>query len=119
MSEHFGHSDTPMDLRFRESIGTYVPRYQNLSAMTEPKPVDRVQTGVRLERRLLKVMKGVAELHDVSLGDLIEGVMLHAFEGKAPFRAATLERIAALRQVYELDLTAADSHRLREAGDDR
>ena len=43
-----------------------------------------VQTGVRLERRLLKVMKGVAELHDISLGDLIEGVMLHAFEGKAP-----------------------------------
>jgi hypothetical protein len=87
--------------------------------MADPAPVERVQTGVRLERRLLKVMKGVAELHDVSLGDLIEGVMLHAFEGKVPFQAATLERIAGLRQVYGLDLTAADSHRLREAGDDR
>lgn len=87
--------------------------------MTDPKPVDRVQTGVRLERRLLKVMKGVAELHDISLGDLIEGVMLHAFEGKAPFGPETLERIAQLRTVYGLDLTAADSHRLTESGDDR
>lgn len=83
------------------------------------KTVDRVQTGVRLERRLLKVMKGVAELRDVSLGDLIEGVMLHAFEGKTPFGPETLERIAQLRDVFGLDLTAADSHRLTEGSDDR
>ncbi len=83
--------------------------------MPETKAIDRVQTGVRLERRLLKVMKGVAELHDISLGDLIEGVMLHAFEGKAPFGGETLERIAQLRTVYGLDLTAADSHRLTES----
>ncbi len=88
-------------------------------AMTETKTVDRVQTGVRLERRLLKVMKGVAELHDISLGDLIEGVMLHAFEGKAPFGPETLDRIARLKAVYDLDLTAADSHKLTERSDDR
>ena len=81
--------------------------------------VERVQTGVRLERRLLKVMKGVAELHEISLGDLIEGVMLHAFEGKAPFAPDTLKRIAQLRRVYGLDLTAADSHKLTEPTDDR
>lgn len=87
--------------------------------MPDRKTVDRVQTGVRLERRLLKVMKGVAELNNISLGDLIEGVMLHAFEGRAPFGAETLERIARLKQVYGLDLTAADSHRLTERSDDR
>lgn len=81
--------------------------------------VERVQTGVRLERRLLKVMKGVAELHEISLGDLIEGVMLHAFEGKAPFAPDTLKRIAQLRRVYGLDLTAADSQKLTESTDDR
>lgn len=91
----------------------------DVAKMPERKTVDRVQTGVRLERRLLKVMKGVAELHDLSLGDLIEGVMLHAFEGKAPFGDETLERIAQLRTVYQLDLTAADSHRLKEIADDR
>ena len=83
--------------------------------MPATKPIDRVQTGVRIERRLLKVMKGVAELHDMSLGDLIEGVMLHAFEGKQPFSEETLKRAAQLRQVYGLDLTAADSHKLKEA----
>jgi hypothetical protein len=87
--------------------------------MTELKAIARVQTGVRLERRLLKVMKAVAELHEMSLGDLIEGVVLHAFEGKAPFEPSTLERIAQLRTVYGLDLTAADSHRLTETIDDR
>ena len=76
--------------------------------------VERVQTGVRLERRMLKVLKAVAELKDMSLGDLLEGVVLHAFEGKAPFSAATLKKIKALKTVYGLDLTAEDSHRLRE-----
>ena len=78
------------------------------------KTVERVQTGVRLERRLLKVMKGLAEHLDLSLGDLIEGITLHAFEGKAPFSPDTLARIAALKGVYDLDLTAADAHRLTE-----
>lgn len=77
--------------------------------------VQRVQTGVRLESRLLKVMKAIAEIHDISLGDLIEGVMLHALEGRAPFSRQTLRHVKALREVYGLTLTAADAHRLEEA----
>jgi hypothetical protein len=77
-------------------------------------PIVRVQTGVRLERRILKVLKALAELQDLTLGDLIEGIVLHAFDGKVPFSAPTLARIAELKSVYGLDLTAADSHRLRE-----
>lgn len=80
--------------------------------------ITRTQTGVRLETRLLKVLKALATELDLSLGDLLEGVVLHAFEGKAPFSAATLKKIRALRAVYGLELTAKDSHRLREAGDD-
>ena len=76
--------------------------------------VERVQTGVKLEKRLLKVLKGVAEYHDMTLGDLLEGIVLHAFEGKAPFGRETLARIAQLREVYGLDLRAAASHRLVE-----
>ncbi|HYL02819.1 MAG TPA: hypothetical protein VEU54_05320 [Steroidobacteraceae bacterium] len=81
------------------------------------KTVTRTQTGVRLETRLLKVLKALATELNLSLGDLIEGVVLHAFEGKAPFSVATLKKIRALRAVYGLELTARDSHRLREAGD--
>ena len=50
-------------------------------------PVERVQTGIRLEKRILKVLKAVADLKDITLGDLIEGTALHAFETKAPFSA--------------------------------
>jgi predicted DNA-binding ribbon-helix-helix protein len=47
--------------------------------------VERVQTGVRMERSLLKVLKGLAEYLDLSLGDLLEGIVLHAFEGEQVF----------------------------------
>jgi hypothetical protein len=86
--------------------------------MSAMKEIIRTQTGVRLESRLLKVLKALATELDLSLGDLIEGIALHAFEGRPPFSAATLKKIKALRAVYGLDLTARDSHRLREAGDD-
>ena len=76
--------------------------------------IERVQTGVKIEKRLLKVLKGLAEYHDMTLGDLLEGIVLHAFEGKAPFERSTLERIAQLKKIYGLDLDARASHRLRE-----
>lgn len=76
--------------------------------------VRRVQTGVRIEARLLKVLKGLAELHDMSLGDLVEGIALHALEGRSPFTPSTLGQVAALRKVYGLTLTADGSHRLVE-----
>jgi len=81
------------------------------------KQIARTQTGVRLESRLLKVLKALATELDLSLGDLIEGIVLHAFDGKAPFSAATLRKIRVLKEVYGLDLTAKDSHQLREAAD--
>ena len=82
-----------------------------------PPVVERIQTGVRIEKRTLKVLKALAEYLDLSLGDLLEGVVLHAFEGKAPFGAETLAQVERLKAVYGLTLTAADSHRLGEAAD--
>jgi hypothetical protein len=82
------------------------------------KTITRSQTGVRLESRLLKVLKALATELDLSLGDLLEGIVLHAFEGKAPFSPATLRKVRALKAVYGLDLSANDSHELREHGDD-
>lgn len=76
--------------------------------------VERVQTGVRMEKRLLKVLKGLAEYHDLSLGDLLEGIVLHAFEGKAPFGPESRKKIADLKKIYELDLDASASHKLIE-----
>ena len=85
-----------------------------MARRSQDRVVERVQTGVRIEKRLLKVLKGLAEYHDMSLGDLLEGICLHAFEGRSPFEAQSLAVIDDLRRVYGLDLGAEDSHRLRE-----
>ena len=61
--------------------------------------IERVQTGVRMEKRILKVLKAFAEYHDMTLGDVLEGIVLHAFDGKMPFSPASLERIRELRNV--------------------
>ncbi len=83
--------------------------------MSKPKKsVERVQTGIRFEKRLLKVLKGLAEYKDMTLGDLLEGIVLHSFEGKLPFSRETQQRIAVLKELYELDLTIEDAHRLQE-----
>jgi hypothetical protein len=76
--------------------------------------VERVQTGVRIEKRILKVLKAFAEYHDMTLGDVLEGIVLHAFDGKTPFSPASLERIRELKKFYELDLDSSASHRLQE-----
>ena len=82
--------------------------------MVEAITVERVQTGVRMEKRILKVLKGLAEYHDLSLGDLLEGIVLHAFEGKAPFGPESIKKIADLKKIYDLDLDATASHHLVE-----
>jgi hypothetical protein len=84
---------------------------------TEPpiRVVQRVQTGVRIEKRILKVLKALAEYHDLTLGDLLEGIVLHAFDGLSPFQEESLRRIRELKAIYHLDLDASASHRLVEA----
>jgi hypothetical protein len=77
--------------------------------------IERVQTGVRMEKRLVKVLKALAEYHDLSLGDLLEGIVLHAFEGKPPFGSESMRRIAEIKKIYGLDLTDSHSHKLIES----
>jgi len=79
-----------------------------------PVEVERVQTGVRIEKRMLKVLKAIAEQKDMTLGDLLEGIVLHAFEGKAPFSGQTLKEIEQFKALYGMTLKASDSHHLKE-----
>jgi hypothetical protein len=78
--------------------------------------IERVQTGVRMEKRLLKVLKALAQYHDLTLGDLLEGIVLHAFDGKCPFSRSNRQRIRDLKKFYGLDLDSRVSHHLIEAG---
>jgi len=79
-----------------------------------PHLIERVQTGVRMEKRMVKVLKALAEYLDISLGDLLEGIALHAFERKHPFSEETLKRIAQLKEVYGMNYDASASHRFSE-----
>lgn len=85
----------------------------------QPKRVERVQVGARLEKTLVKVLKGLAEYLDISLGDLLEGITLHSLEGKAPFSKETLVQVERLKSIYGLNLTAEDSHQLVEDGNEK
>lgn len=76
--------------------------------------IERTQTGLRIEKRLLKVLKATAEHLDMTLGDLVEGIALHSFENKPPFSSETIEKIKQLKSVYDLDLNARDSHTFKE-----
>ena len=95
-----------------------MPRHSE-SAADRRITVTRTQTGVRIEKRILKVLKAIAEYHDMTLGDLLEGIVLHAFDGKTPFSAATLERVKEFKRIYGLDLDSRHSHKLVEAGERR
>jgi hypothetical protein len=91
-----------------------VPWYIGTMLVKSQIIVERVQTGVRMEKRLLKVLKALAEYHDMSLGDLLEGIVLHAFDGKTAFGPPSLKRISDLKKFYALDLNSSASHRLIE-----
>lgn len=83
----------------------------------EPIKIERVQTGVRMEKRMVKVLKAMAEYHDISLGSLLEGIVLHAFEGESPFGSAGLAKIATLKEVYGMEYGAESSHHFIELHD--
>lgn len=91
------------------------PQNEQNSSVTIP--VERVQTGVRIERRLLKVLKALAEYFDVTLGDLLEGIVLHSFEGKSAFNTPdVLQHIADLKRIYGIDYDSSASHHFVEQG---
>ena len=76
--------------------------------------VERTQLGVRMEKRLVKVLKAIAEYHDLTLGDLLEGIVLHAFEGKSPFTEAAIEKINRVKEIYGVDYDSSASHHFVE-----
>ena len=80
--------------------------------------MSRVQTGVRIEKGLLKVLKAVAEYEEVSLGALLERIVLSSFMGERAFDDETLGRISELSRVYGLNLEMADRSEEYSAADE-
>lgn len=87
-------------------------------------PVERVQLGIRMEKRLVKVLKGLAEFEGVTLGQLLEKIVLHSFEpvpgeegemAASPHGKRALAAIADLKRVYGMDY---DVHGFRDFADE-
>lgn len=82
--------------------------------------VERVQLGVRMEKSMVKVLKGLAEFEGVSLGQLLEKIVLHTFEPvpgdegescASPHGKKALAAITDLKRIYGMNY---DMHALRD-----
>ena len=81
-----------------------------------PLPVERVQLGVRIEKRMVKVLKALAEKADTSLGALLEDIVLHSFEGASPYdHPDDIEMIKDFKRLYDMDYDVHASYRFAEA----
>ena len=80
----------------------------------DPLVIERVQTGLRIEKRMVKILKALAEYYDMTPGELLEGILLHVFEGKTPFRKKSIQRIKTLKNIYGLELDSSASHLFKE-----
>ncbi len=78
----------------------------------EKMPVERVQLGVRMEKRMVKVLKGLAEFKGMTLGNLLEEIVLHSFEpvlgqeGQMTASAHSKKSLMAindLKRIYGMD----------------
>jgi len=83
-----------------------------MTGASEKSKVERVQLGVRMEKHMVQVLKGLAELKNITLGELLEKIVLHSFEpvegdegesSASPHSKSDLIAIADLRRVYGMD----------------
>jgi len=95
-----------------------------MTGTTQPVPVERVQLGVRMEKSMVKVLKGLAEFDGITLGQLLEKIVLHSFEPvpgeegemcASPHGKRALAAIADLKRIYGMSF---DVHATRQFSSD-
>ncbi len=91
-----------------------------MAEAVEQMDVERVQLGVRMEKSMVKVLKGLAEFEGITLGQLLEKIVLHSFEpvlgqegemAASPHGKRALAAIADLKRIYGMDF---DMHAFRQ-----
>ena len=98
---------------FQERGGPASLRYSG-SRPQPSLPIQRAQAGFKLEKRLLRVLKAIAEGQDATLGQSIEEIALHQLAGVDAFGKETIRKIQLLKKVYDMDYDAHDNYRFRE-----
>ena len=93
------------------------------SPVTPPVPIERVDVSVRMERKIVMVLEALADYRQMSLGELLEKVVLHSFEAApghegemcaSPYSKESLALIADLKRTYDLDFDTHASRRFQE-----
>lgn len=94
-----------------------------MTEATQVVTVERVQLGVRMEKRMVKVLKGLAEFNGESLGQLLEKIVLHSFEpvpgdegesAASPHGKRALAAITDLKRIYGMDYDMHGARRFAE-----
>jgi hypothetical protein len=65
--------------------------------------------GLTLAPGTLKVLKALAELENVTTSELLERIVLCAFDGKVAFLGEALQPIQKLKSIYGLSAVRTDS----------
>ncbi len=88
--------------------------------------VQRVQLGVRMEKQMVKVLKGLAEFDGITLGQLLEKIVLHSFEpvpgeegemSASPHGKRALAAITDLKKIYGMEYDMHAFRKFQEHGD--
>ena len=89
----------------------------------EPKlPIEREEVSVRLEKRLVAVLRELAEHKGFDMTALLEETLLHTFEPMpdgsvaSPHTPADLDRIGELKEKHGIDYDVHASYRFVEEG---
>ena len=97
--------------------------FSNPSSRRAGRSFERVQIGARMEKRMVQVLKGLAEFKEMTLGELLEETVLHSFEAvpghegqqcASPHSVASLRAIADLKKVYGMDYDAHASYDFKD-----
>ena len=91
--------------------------------VTPPVPIERVDVRVRMERKTVRVLEALADYRNMTLGELLEKIVLHSFEAvpgqegemsASPYSKESLARIEDLKQTYDMDFDTHASRRFQE-----
>lgn len=78
--------------------------------------IERVQTGMRIESKILKVLKGMAEYRDLGTNEMLELILMHAFENKPCFSDDGFKAVRDLKKIYGMSYNVHDYQSFLESG---
>ena len=111
------------EIAVRDLVGNHLT-FASPCIVREPKlPIEREAVSLRLESRIVSVLRSLAEHKQMDLTELLEETLLHTFEKMphggvaSPHTRSDLDRIAELKEAHGLDYDVHASYRFVEESD--